>query len=127
VQALIEAAKRYEKQNAEALSNMENFDGLVEVEIPDGEYLSIGRFGEACGDAKRSTGKLKVVAFLKPAWTRFANGQDPQGNPVIICIPSTLLLAGAHTKGDNHAVIDIPVDALPANINLARLVSIYRD
>jgi hypothetical protein len=65
VQALIEAAKRYEEQNAEALSNMENFDGLVEVVIPDGEYLSIDQLGEACSDAKRSTGKLKVVAFLK--------------------------------------------------------------
>jgi hypothetical protein len=65
VQALIEAAKRYEEQNAEALSNMENFDGLVEVVIPDGEYLSIDQLEEACtgSDAKRSTGKLKVVAF----------------------------------------------------------------
>jgi hypothetical protein len=59
------------------------------------------------------------------AWTRFANGQDPQGNPVVIAIPPTLLLAGADTTGHNPAIIDIPADALLANTNLAALVRRY--
>ena len=60
-----------------------------------------------------------------PEWTRFDSGLDA-GNPVIISIPLTLLLAGAHSTGAEGTIINIPADAMPTNINLARLVRKYR-
>jgi hypothetical protein len=68
------------------------------------------------------------TVWQKPAWTRYANGQDPQGNPVIIGIPAPCYLRARTLEviSDNHAIIDIPADALPANIDLAELVDIYR-
>jgi hypothetical protein len=68
---------------------------------------------------------LEIPGFKSLASETVVNGQDPQGNPVIIGILPTLLLAGAHNICDNHAIIDIPGNALPANIDLARLVRIY--
>jgi hypothetical protein len=59
-----------------------------------------------------------------PEWTRFGSGMDGD-NPATIRISPTLLFAGAHSTGNNSAVIDIPETALEANINLAHLVLKY--
>jgi hypothetical protein len=45
-----------------------------------------------------------------PEWTRFVSGMEDGGNPAIIHISSTLLLAGAHSTGANGAIIDIPAN-----------------
>ena len=58
-----------------------------------------------------------------PEWKQFDSGLDG-GNPVIISIPLTLLLAGVHSSGAEGAIMNIPA-ALPEKINLAHLVNIY--
>ena len=59
--ALVDAANIYKNQDAEASSKGENYDEFVKVELP--AELSFDQLGDACCIAKRSMGKLKVVAF----------------------------------------------------------------
>lgn len=61
--ALVEAAKVYKKQDAEAYSEGNYYDDYVKAEFP--KWLSVGQLGEACDIAERTVGKLKVEAFGK--------------------------------------------------------------
>jgi hypothetical protein len=63
VSALVKAAELYKNQNAEALSKGEYHNGLVKVELPGDGWLPIKQLGGACQVAKRSVGKLRVLAF----------------------------------------------------------------
>jgi hypothetical protein len=80
----------------------------------------------AMGAAAQSGVHGVGAAVPLPEWTRFDSGMDGD-NPAIIHISPTLLFTGAHSTGNNNAIIDIPATALEANINLARLVRRYSD
>ena len=54
---------------------------------------------------------------------RYTRGRDAQGGSVIIDIPPTQLLGGAHSIAG--VICDIPANAVPASINLETLVDIY--
>ena len=58
--ALVETARIYKNQDAEAHLKGESYDDFVKVELPGG--LSIDQLGVACSISKHSMGKLKVVA-----------------------------------------------------------------
>jgi hypothetical protein len=64
-----------------------------------------------------------VFAAPFPAWTRLAGGMDAAQQPATITLPTTLLLAGA--RDANGAIIDIPANALGAEIDLEDICSIY--
>jgi hypothetical protein len=58
-----------------------------------------------------------------PAWTRWERGMDTEHHRQTIPLPAALLLAGARaTNGD---ILDIPGDALGAEIQLETICSIY--
>jgi hypothetical protein len=82
--------------------------------------LPLPAIGEEAQPGEHGTGAVDPL----PEWTRFDSGMDGD-NPAIIPISPTLLLAGAHSTGDNGAIINIPAAALPANIDLAFLVYKY--
>jgi hypothetical protein len=69
-------------------------------------------------------GKHGAGVEAVPQWVRYANGLDFQGNPAIVRVSQSLLLAGACRQGDG-AIVDIAPDAIPAGINLKRLCSTY--
>jgi hypothetical protein len=64
-----------------------------------------------------------VFAAPFPTWTRLVGGMDAEQHPVTITLPATLLLAGA--RDTNGAIIDIPGDALGAEISLKTICSMY--
>jgi hypothetical protein len=64
-----------------------------------------------------------VFAAPFPTWTRLVGGMDAAQQPATITLPATLLLAGA--RAANGAIIDIPGDALGAEIDLEQICSIY--
>jgi hypothetical protein len=64
-----------------------------------------------------------VLAAPFPAWTRLVSGTDAAQQRVTITLPATLLLAGARTAND--AIINIPGNALGAEINLEYMCCIY--
>ena len=91
-------------------------------DVNDILQLPLPRKGVKAQSGEHGAGAMAPL----PEWKRFDSGMDAAGNPVIISIPLTLLLAGAHSTGAEGTIINIPADALPANINLARLVRRYR-
>jgi hypothetical protein len=60
-----------------------------------------------------------------PAWTRLVGGMDAAQQPVTITLPATLLLAGA--RAANGAIIDVPGNALGAEIYLKLICSMHFD
>jgi hypothetical protein len=65
-EALVKAAEIYKNKDAEARLKGEYYDDFVQVEVPGGgHWLPIDQLGDACSIAKRTVGKLKVVAFVE--------------------------------------------------------------
>jgi hypothetical protein len=77
------------------------------------------------GAGLKATAKVHGAgaAVPLPVWTRSTRGRDAQGGSVIIDIPPTQLLGGAHSIAG--VICDIPANAVPASINLEALVDIY--
>jgi hypothetical protein len=64
-----------------------------------------------------------VVAAPFSAWTRLVRGMDAAQQRVTVTLPATLLLAGA--RDTDGAIVNIPGNALGAEINLEYICSIY--
>ena len=62
--AIVKAANIYKKLDAEAISNGENYDDYVKVDLSAvGDFFRMEDLGDACCIAKRTVGKLKIVVF----------------------------------------------------------------
>jgi hypothetical protein len=86
--------------------------GLVQLPLPPAATQAIARVHGA-----------GAFAAPLPAWTRLVSGTDAAQQRVTITVPATLLLAGA--RAANGAIINIPGNALGAEINLEYMCCIY--
>jgi hypothetical protein len=86
---------------------------VVKLSLPAAGVKAIGRVNGAGSAVPLSE------------WTRCVNRMDKQGNPAILGLSADLLMGGTHSTGTRGSIINIPVTAMPANINLYQVAMIY--